>query len=91
MKLLEEDEVFVFCAPRTLCLNILNLKIGFLIMIILQDETMHSGADVDAFTAALNRDIEGDSTSPPSDSESSMYLLILILFPFNGLNALILY
>ncbi|XP_063947385.1 transcription initiation factor TFIID subunit 4b isoform X8 [Daucus carota subsp. sativus] len=27
-----------------------------------EDETMHSGADVEAFTAALNRDIEGDSS-----------------------------
>ncbi|KAI8002437.1 Transcription initiation factor TFIID subunit 4b [Camellia lanceoleosa] len=36
-----------------------------------EDETMHSGADVEAFTAALNRDIEGDmSTSQPSDSDS---------------------
>ncbi|XP_059631128.1 transcription initiation factor TFIID subunit 4b-like isoform X2 [Cornus florida] len=33
-----------------------------------EDETMHSGADVKAFTAALNRDIEGHtSTSQPSD------------------------
>ncbi|KAF9619679.1 hypothetical protein IFM89_008000 [Coptis chinensis] len=29
----------------------------------IQDDTMHSGADVDAFTAALNRDIEGDPSS----------------------------
>ncbi|XP_071924991.1 transcription initiation factor TFIID subunit 4b-like isoform X2 [Coffea arabica] len=37
-----------------------------------EDETMHSGADVEAFTAALNRDIEGDiSTSQPSDSDSN--------------------
>ncbi|XP_010277095.1 PREDICTED: transcription initiation factor TFIID subunit 4b isoform X2 [Nelumbo nucifera] len=36
-----------------------------------EDDTIHSGADVDAFTAALNRDIEGDiSTSQPSDSDS---------------------
>lgn len=37
----------------------------FMYMAILfsQDETMHSGADVEAFTAALNRDIEGDNTS----------------------------
>lgn len=35
---------------------------------------MHSGADVEAFTAALNRDIEGDSsTFQPSDSDSGMY------------------
>ncbi|XP_057490165.1 transcription initiation factor TFIID subunit 4b-like isoform X1 [Actinidia eriantha] len=37
-----------------------------------EDETMHSGADVEAFTAALNRDIGGDtSTSQPSDSDST--------------------
>ncbi|KAF8377624.1 hypothetical protein HHK36_031006 [Tetracentron sinense] len=36
-----------------------------------EDETIHYGADVEAFTAALNRDIEGDmSTSQPSDSDS---------------------
>ncbi|CAA2976054.1 transcription initiation factor TFIID subunit 4b isoform X1 [Olea europaea subsp. europaea] len=28
-----------------------------------EDETMHSGADVEAFTAALNRDIEGDAST----------------------------
>ncbi|CAN0905587.1 Transcription initiation factor TFIID subunit 4b [Linum grandiflorum] len=35
-----------------------------------EDETMHSGADVEAFQAALNRDIEGDknSTSQTHDS-----------------------
>ncbi|KAA8528474.1 hypothetical protein F0562_035829 [Nyssa sinensis] len=38
-----------------------------------EDETMHSGADVEAFTAALNRDIEGEtSTSQPSDSDNSV-------------------
>ncbi|CAK7347452.1 unnamed protein product [Dovyalis caffra] len=36
-----------------------------------EDETMHSGADVEAFQAALNRDIGGDvSTSQPSDSSA---------------------
>ena len=42
-----------------------------------QDETMHSGADVEAFTAALNRDIEGDtSVKPlPSDSDNGEYNL----------------
>nr|XP_009793398.1 PREDICTED: transcription initiation factor TFIID subunit 4b-like isoform X3 [Nicotiana sylvestris]XP_016491721.1 PREDICTED: transcription initiation factor TFIID subunit 4b-like isoform X3 [Nicotiana tabacum] len=37
-----------------------------------EDETMHSGADVEAFTAALNRDIGGadNSQSQPSDSDS---------------------
>ncbi|KAM1033792.1 hypothetical protein FF1_037244 [Malus domestica] len=38
-----------------------------------EDETMHSGADVEAFQAALNRDIEGDaSASQPSDSDSAI-------------------
>ncbi|XP_037491613.1 transcription initiation factor TFIID subunit 4b [Jatropha curcas] len=38
-----------------------------------EDETMHSGADVDAFQAALNRDIVGDaSTSQPSDSDTAV-------------------
>lgn len=32
---------------------------------------MHSGADVDAFTAALNRDIGGDMDSIPVPSDSS--------------------
>ncbi|GMP45476.1 hypothetical protein CsSME_00013989 [Camellia sinensis var. sinensis] len=37
-----------------------------------EDETMHSGADVEAFTAALNRDIEGNtSTSQPSNSDTA--------------------
>ncbi|XVF36393.1 hypothetical protein REPUB_Repub19eG0054700 [Reevesia pubescens] len=36
-----------------------------------EDESMHSGADVEALQAALNRDIEGDaSTSQPSDSNT---------------------
>ncbi|XP_015885051.1 transcription initiation factor TFIID subunit 4b isoform X4 [Ziziphus jujuba] len=36
-----------------------------------EDESMHSGADVEAFQAALNRDIGGDaSASQPSDSDS---------------------
>ncbi|KAF9621235.1 hypothetical protein IFM89_016729 [Coptis chinensis] len=34
-----------------------------------EDDTMHSGADVDAFTAALNRDIEGD---PSSQSDTTV-------------------
>ncbi|XP_040966313.1 uncharacterized protein [Gossypium hirsutum] len=37
-----------------------------------EDESMHSGADVEAFQAALNRDIEGDaSTSQPPDSDTA--------------------
>ncbi|KAL5777622.1 hypothetical protein ACOSP7_010548 [Xanthoceras sorbifolium] len=37
-----------------------------------EDESMHSGADVEAFQAALNRDLGGDvSTSQPSDSDSA--------------------
>ncbi|XWS25534.1 hypothetical protein CRYUN_Cryun27aG0076400 [Craigia yunnanensis] len=38
-----------------------------------EDESMHSGADVEAFQAALNRDIEGDaSTSQPSVSNTAV-------------------
>ncbi|KAL5563565.1 hypothetical protein UlMin_033312 [Ulmus minor] len=38
-----------------------------------EDESMHSGADVEAFQAALNRDIGGDhSASQPSDSNPVM-------------------
>ncbi|KAF5189003.1 Transcription initiation factor tfiid subunit 4b [Thalictrum thalictroides] len=43
-----------------------------------EDDTMHSGADVEAFAAALNRDIEGDnnnnnntSTSQPSQPHNT--------------------
>ncbi|XP_057469900.1 transcription initiation factor TFIID subunit 4b-like isoform X2 [Actinidia eriantha] len=47
-----------------------------------EDETMHSGADVEAFTAALNRDIEGDTpTSQPSDSDSRSNPSSSQLFP----------
>ncbi|XP_078174053.1 TBP-associated factor 4 isoform X2 [Carex rostrata] len=34
------------------------------------DESMHSGADVEAFTAALNRDIGGDMDTIPGPSDS---------------------
>ncbi|CAA0809054.1 Transcription initiation factor TFIID subunit 4b [Striga hermonthica] len=39
-----------------------------------EDETMHSGADVEAFTAELNRDIEGNASTSqqqPSDSDNA--------------------
>ncbi|KAG1347879.1 transcription initiation factor TFIID subunit 4b [Cocos nucifera] len=41
-----------------------------------QDESMHSGADVEAFTAALNRDISGGapSTCEPSESNAGVSL-----------------
>ncbi|XP_059637455.1 transcription initiation factor TFIID subunit 4b-like [Cornus florida] len=40
-----------------------------------QHHMKHSGVDVEAFTAALNRDIEGNtSNSQPSDSDSGMHL-----------------
>lgn len=48
---------------------------GFFIrlFVCLQDESMHSGADVEAFQAALNRDIGGDtSNSQPSSSDQSV-------------------
>ena len=39
-----------------------------------QDESMHSGADVEAFQAALNRDIGGDtSTSQLSGSDTGTH------------------
>ncbi|KAF6138849.1 hypothetical protein GIB67_018580 [Kingdonia uniflora] len=40
-----------------------------------EDETIHSGADVDTFTAALNSDIEEDTTaSTPKPTESKEIL-----------------
>ncbi len=36
-----------------------------------QDETMHSGADVEAFTAALNREVEGSGGASTSAAASS--------------------
>lgn len=45
-----------------------------------KDESMHSGADVEAFTAALNRDIEGDaSASHLSHSNISKFFFIFLL------------
>lgn len=39
---------------------------------------MHSGADVEAFQAALNRDIEGDvSASQPSEPDPGILLNLL--------------
>lgn len=44
---------------------------------------MHSGADVDAFQAALNRDIGGDaSTSQPPASGRGFSILMLDFFFF---------
>ncbi|KAJ6810680.1 transcription initiation factor TFIID subunit 4b-like isoform X1 [Iris pallida] len=34
-----------------------------------EDETMHSGADVEALSAALNRDIAGDASASPPQSD----------------------
>ncbi|KAL2543775.1 Transcription initiation factor TFIID subunit 4b [Forsythia ovata] len=39
-----------------------------------EDETMHSGADVEAFTAALNRDMEGDTTTSQLHSSDNVVL-----------------
>lgn len=47
-----------------------------------EDESMHCGADVEAFQAALNRDIGGDtSTSHPSHIDSG--ISFASLFNFN--------
>ncbi|XP_020093318.1 transcription initiation factor TFIID subunit 4b isoform X2 [Ananas comosus] len=35
-----------------------------------EDESMHSGADVEAFTAALNRDIGGDASAVPQPPDA---------------------
>ncbi|XP_073034992.1 transcription initiation factor TFIID subunit 4b-like isoform X2 [Primulina eburnea] len=35
-----------------------------------EDETMHSGADVEAFTAELNRDIEGNASTSQQNSDT---------------------
>ncbi|XP_051151056.1 transcription initiation factor TFIID subunit 4b [Andrographis paniculata] len=39
-----------------------------------EDETMHSGADVEAFTAELNRDIEGNASESQQPSDSDIAL-----------------
>ncbi|WOL16961.1 transcription initiation factor TFIID subunit 4b-like isoform X2 [Canna indica] len=41
-----------------------------------EDESMHSGADVDALSAALNRDIGGDlaAINPPSESDAGIFM-----------------
>jgi hypothetical protein len=45
---------------------------------------MHSGADVEAFQAALNRDIGGDaSTSQPSDSDNGASFQFFFLTPIS--------
>ena len=87
MRLLEEDEVSIIIFPFYFQLNF--DPDGFLDWC-LKDETMHSGADVEAFQAALNRDIGGDVySSQPSDSVAGMFLIFIrphfnqsILFSF---------
>ncbi|XWS14779.1 hypothetical protein CRYUN_Cryun35bG0037700 [Craigia yunnanensis] len=39
-----------------------------------EDESMHSGADVEAFQAALNRDIEGDASTPQQSDTNNAIL-----------------
>ncbi|KAL5216999.1 hypothetical protein ABZP36_017683 [Zizania latifolia] len=39
-----------------------------------EDETMHSGAEVEAFTAALNREVEGSASVSSSGAVSSQPL-----------------
>lgn len=77
MKLLEEDEVRTSFFFFLLFYIILwNFRFSVSRVLCLKDETMHSGADVEAFQAALNRDIGGDvSTSQPSDSSPGAYLI----------------
>lgn len=44
---------------------------------------MHSGADVEAFTAALNRDIEGDNSGSNPGMDSCFCSACFFLFCFN--------
>jgi len=78
MKLLEDDEV---CSSLLSSCSLKEKNFGLVLPIwgfayrttvfkCSQDETMHSGVDVEAFQAALNRDIGGDvsaSQFPGSD------------------------
>lgn len=88
MKLLEEDEVLVLSPLFVFLFGQFCWRFSssfYLFLLFAQDETMHSGADVDAFTAALNRDIEGDaSASQPSDDNCMKFSFpsIYILFFF---------
>jgi transcription initiation factor TFIID subunit 4 len=43
----------------------------FLLVGVAQDESMHSGADVEAFTAALNREVEGSASASTSTSAAA--------------------
>ena len=78
MKFLEEDEVICVNLSLLVFVLIVIIPIGakylmYMVILFSQDETMHSGADVEAFTAALNRDIEGDTTStsqPPTTTDA---------------------
>jgi transcription initiation factor TFIID subunit 4 len=38
---------------------------------VVQDESLHSGADVEAFTAALNREVEASANSSSTSAASS--------------------
>lgn len=45
--------------------------IGTVLFRIAQDESLHSGADVEAFTAALNREVEASAGASTSTSTST--------------------
>jgi hypothetical protein len=94
VKLLEEDddEVYFLSIKQTnICSLSLNWGLTFNITVFscTQDETMHSGADVQAFQAALNRDIGGGagdaSSSVLSRSDAAgmvsinFYIMIIII------------
>jgi hypothetical protein len=75
VKLLEDDddEVYFLSIKQTnICSLSLNWGLTFNITVFscTQDETMHSGADVQAFQAALNRDIGGGGAA--GDASSSV-------------------
>ena len=79
MKLLEDDEVPR--PPRASLAILLGLLGGggggfgrsgaHLAVRIAQDESLHSGADVEAFTAALNREVEASASSSTTTAVSA--------------------
>ena len=50
----------------------------------LQDESMHSGADVEALSAALNRDIGGDPAALARPPESDTGQALVVIFVENS-------
>lgn len=91
MKLLEEDEVppSLLSLASQLALGRFSFRLPFCFsdeceIGRLQDESMHSGADVDAFQAALNRDIGGDASTSQHPSSGTIFSTLTIWNFFFG-------